>query len=247
MPPRHSSIASARVESSRLTAAHCAYRAAGHTALDSPHLSTDCETPMNKLLGFVRTTILGGVLYLIPIVILIIVLGKAMSIAHRIVPAFAGPIEALQLGDVLTPRIFAIVLVVLFCFAAGLFSRTRPARRIAAFIDSKILINIPGYGLFRSMAGGSAGIESFARQPVLLSIEEDAWQIAFVVDRMEQRVAVYVPGVPEARSGSLYFVASERVRPLEITSTAAFQILRRMGVGAGELIKSAGTAGVAAP
>jgi uncharacterized membrane protein len=162
---------------------------------------------MNKLLDFIRATVVGGLLYLVPIIILMFVIGKAMQIAHKVVPLFSGPIEAMQLGDVLTPPVFATLLVVLFCFAAGLFSRTRLARSIAGFIDSKILINIPGYGLFRSMTGGSEGIESLAEQPVLVSIEEDAWQVAFVVDRVgDSRVAVYVPGVPDARSGSLYFI-----------------------------------------
>ncbi len=195
---------------------------------------------MNKVLGFIRATVVGGLLYLVPIIVLMFVISKALQIAHKIVPLFAGPIEALQLGNVLTPAVFATLLVVLFCFLAGLFSRTTLARRIAGFIDSKILINVPGYGLFRSMAGGSAGIEGFAEQPVLVSIEEDAWQVAFVVDRVgDSRVAIYVPGVPDARSGSLYFIASDRVKPLAIKASAAFQLLRRMGVGSNELLKGA--------
>ena len=193
---------------------------------------------MNRILGFIRTTLVGGLLYLIPIVLLLVVLGKAMGVAHKIVPAFAGPIRAMQLGNLLTPQIFAALLVALFCFLAGLFSRTGLARSIAGFIDSKILINVPGYGFFRSMSGGSAGIESFAHEPVVVAIEDEAWQIAFVVERLDDsRVAVFVPGVPQVGSGSLYFVAPERVKPLGIPSTAAFQILRRMGVGSGEALK----------
>lgn len=191
---------------------------------------------MNKLFDFIRATVVGGLLYLIPIVVLIFVIGKALQIAHRIVPLFAGPIEALQLGAVLTPQVFAILLVVLFCFLAGLFSRTSLARRIAGFIDEKILINVPGYALFRSMTGGSSGIENLAQQPVLASIEDDAWQVAFIVDRVGERLAVYVPGVPETRSGSLYYVMPDRIRPLTIKASAAFQVLRRMGVGSGEVL-----------
>lgn len=192
---------------------------------------------MDKVLGFIRTTLVGGLLYLVPIVILIIVLGKAMSIAHKVAPAFSGVIAELQLADILTPRLFAVMLLIVFCFAAGLFSRTALAKSIGSFLDSKVLINIPGYGLLRSMGGGSEGIESFAHRPVLVSIE-DAWQIAFVVDKLDDgSLAVYVPGVPEARSGSLYFMTSDRVRPLEIPASAAFQALRRMGVGSNQLFK----------
>ncbi|MBB6095151.1 putative membrane protein [Povalibacter uvarum] len=195
---------------------------------------------MNKLLGFVRTTLIGGVLYLVPIVLLMLILGKAFGVAHRIVPAFSGVIDKLQLGHLLTPQVFAVLLVVVFCFAAGLFSRTVLAREIGAFLDAKVLINVPGYGFFRSMGGGSGGIESFAQQPVIVSIEDEAWQIAFVVEKLgDSRIAVFVPGVPEVRSGSLYFLAPDRVRPLNISSAAAFQVLRRMGVGSDELLRTA--------
>jgi uncharacterized membrane protein len=194
---------------------------------------------MNKLLGFIRTTLVGGLLFLVPIIVLGFVIGKAMGIAHHFVPLFEKPIESMQLGHILTPGVFAALLVVLFCFAAGLFARTAPAKGVAGFLDSRILINIPGYALFRSMSGGSAGIESFAQQPVLVAIEEEAWQIAFVVEKLSAaRIAVYVPGVPEARSGSLYFLAPDRVKPMDISPAAAFQVLRRMGVGSGELLKN---------
>jgi uncharacterized membrane protein len=193
---------------------------------------------MNKLLGFIRTTLVGGLLFLVPIIVLAFVIGKAMSVAHRVVPLFEKPIESMQLGNVLTPEVFAALLVVLFCFAAGLFARTAPAKGIAGFLDSRILINIPGYALFRSMSGGSAGIESFAHQPVLVAIEDEAWQLAFVVEKLSTgRIAVYVPGVPEAKSGSLYFLAPDRVKPADISPAAAFQVLRRMGVGSSQLLE----------
>lgn len=67
---------------------------------------------------------------------------------------------------------------------------------------------------------------------------EDAWQLAMVVDELEDGLlAVFIPDVPEARSGSLLFVSPDRVRPLSITPKAALQTLRRMGVGSRELLK----------
>lgn len=192
---------------------------------------------MKGLLGFVRTTIVGGLLYLIPITLLILVLGKALSIAHRFAPAFADVVEELQLAHVFTPRIVAVLLLVLFCFLAGLFSRTALARRIGDFLDTKILINVPGYALLRSMGGNSA-LESFAKRPVMVTIEDEAWQIAFVVDKVsDERIAVYVPGVPQVGSGSLYYLAPDRVKPLDISPAAAFQILRRMGVRSGDIVR----------
>jgi uncharacterized membrane protein len=75
------------------------------------------------------------------------------------------------------------------------------------------------------------------RKPVMVRIE-DAWQIAMVVDELEDGLlAIYVPSVPEARSGSLYFMEPDRVRPLPVSIKTAIFTLRRMGVGSRELLK----------
>ena len=45
---------------------------------------------MKSILKFTRTSLVGGILFLLPIVIVAIIVGKALAIAHRIV----GPLAA---------------------------------------------------------------------------------------------------------------------------------------------------------
>jgi uncharacterized membrane protein len=126
---------------------------------------------------------------------------------------------------------------VLFCFAAGLFARTAVAKRFGRALETKVLANLPGYELMKSIGESIAGVDtSGARDPVVVRIE-DAWQIAFIVDRLEDgHLAVYVPGVPQCRSGSLYFVTPERVKPLKIPLKSVLQTLRRMGMDSNALL-----------
>jgi uncharacterized membrane protein len=77
------------------------------------------------------------------------------------------------------------------------------------------------------------GMRSF----VLVSIE-DAWQLVTPVDELEDGLlAVFIPGVPLAGSGSLYFMAPDRVRRLSTSTKSALLTLRRMGVGSRDLLK----------
>ena len=46
---------------------------------------------MKKFGHFLRTTLVGGILFLVPIVVLIIVLSKALAIAHKLVDPIAAP------------------------------------------------------------------------------------------------------------------------------------------------------------
>lgn len=191
---------------------------------------------MTKL-GLLRATLIGGVLYLVPIVLLLAILGKAMQIAHQISPPLLRGIEAAHLGHFLSPRIVAVLVLVLFCLAAGLFARTALAKRIGARLDST-LANLPGYSFYRSMGDSLAGAEPAGVRAVVMVSIEDAWQIALVMDELEDGLlAVFVPDVPQGRSGSLYFMHPDRVRPLPISMKAAMLALRRMGIGSRELLK----------
>lgn len=192
---------------------------------------------MNTRTGFLRTTLIGGVLYLIPVVLLLALLGKAMQIAHQVSPPILQGVEAAHLGHILSPQVIAVLLLLCFCLLAGLFSQTVLGRRISAGIDGK-LGNLPGYSFYKGVGDSLVGAEPEGmRRTVMVSIE-DAWQIGMVVDELEDGlIAVYVPAVPEAHSGSLFFMEPDRVVPLSIGVKTAMQTLRRMGVGSRASLK----------
>ena len=78
---------------------------------------------------FVGTTILGGVLFLTPIVVLGIVLNKAFDIMRRgLQPLTALIPQNLASGPAMT-AILAIFVLALLCFLAGLSPAPRPRRK----------------------------------------------------------------------------------------------------------------------
>ena len=64
---------------------------------------------------------------------------------------------------------------------------------------------------------------------------DDYEQIAFEVERNDEKVVVFLPGSPSAWSGSSVVVDIERVSDLEIPMYKASKILRRFGRGTLEL------------
>lgn len=193
---------------------------------------------MHQILRFVRTTLVGGLLYLVPIVVLLAILGKAVQVAHQFSPPVLELVEAAGLGGILTPQVVAVLLLILFCFAAGLFARTVVAKRFSRALESKVLANLPGYEFIKGVSENLAGVDTGSTHAPVMARIEDAWQIAFVVDRLDDgHLAVYVPGVPVSRSGSLYFMTADRVRPLPVPLKSALQALRHMGVDSNELLR----------
>jgi len=199
---------------------------------------------MRQLFAFLKATLIGGVLYLVPIVVLLVILGKAIQIANRIAPPLINLVERVGLGHILTPQVVSILILFLFCLAAGLFARTRVAKRIGAYLEDKILMNLPGYSMLKSIGESAVGVNASGIRDAVMVRIEDAWQVAFIVDQLaDGLLAVYVPGVPDCRSGSLYFMTRERVKALDIPVECALKIVRRMGVGSSQFFRDGIEAG----
>ena len=193
---------------------------------------------MKSMLRFFRATVVGGILFLVPVIVLTIVISKAFQIARAAVRPLSEMIPVESVGGVTLAKLMAIALILLFCFLAGLFARTTAARRMINWIEASLLSNLPGYSVMKGMGESAAGVESDKpHEPVLARIE-DAWQIAFLIERIEGgNVAVFVPGAPSPWSGSVYFMTEDRIKPLDAPVMPALSCLRRLGIGANALLK----------
>ena len=193
---------------------------------------------MGSIMGFLKDTIRGGVFFLIPFTVVLALVGKAMSLVHGITGPIAARIPVDALGGIPMPRLIAIVVLALICMLAGLFAKTAPGRAAVRWLESTLLIHIPGYAYMKSMGENMAGVEGAPSQTPVLARIEDSWQIGFIVDEIEPgQYAVFVPGAPSPWSGSLYVMAEERIRRLDLTIPQAQTCLERLGVGSGELLK----------
>jgi len=192
---------------------------------------------MRILAGFIRTTLTGGVLFLLPIIVLIIIIGKAHRISMRIVVPVADMIPVEPVGRIALARLLAAIAIVLFCFLAGLAWKISRARRSIEWLERTVLCNVPGYDFFKGISESLIGFETERSQQVVLARIEDAWQIGFLMEALGDGYhAVYVPGAPTAWSGSVYFMTEERFKRIDIPRAEALKCLRRLGVGAGRLL-----------
>jgi uncharacterized membrane protein len=193
---------------------------------------------MKAITEFVRDTIVGGILFLVPLIVLLAILGKAHGISSKIVTPLAERMAVETIAGMNAPRIFAIVLIVLFCFLAGLFAKTSLARRIGDGLEDKILSRVPGYTIMKGMAEGLLGTErALTREAVLVRIE-DAWQIGFLVERVEPgHVAVFIPGSPDPMSGTVFVITEDRIKSIGVPLKTAMQCVKDAGKGSAAMLR----------
>lgn len=193
---------------------------------------------MKSLTAFLKTTVVGGAVYMVPIVVILAVLSKVHAVASKLVLPLTAQLELRDLGGIHIARLLAILAVVLVCFAAGLFARTDIARRFVGWLEGAILSNLPGYSVVSSLGADVAGAgEGRSGMKVVLARIEDAWQLALLVERVDAtHAAVFVPGAPDPKSGSVYLLTDDRLNPIDVSVREAMKCIKGLGVGSQALL-----------
>jgi len=194
---------------------------------------------MKTISRFIGTTILGGVLFLAPIVVLALVLGKTYDFARRGLQPVAKLIpDRLSSGPTAT-AILAVLVIALACFLAGLLAQTLWAKRFVNELEGSVLSKIPGYEYLKQAGTSVLGVSESAEHPVVLVELGGAWRIGVQTDVVGKHlVAVFVPNAPNPLSGAVFLVAADRVRPASVPLAAAMGALRRCGTGSAILSES---------
>jgi uncharacterized membrane protein len=184
---------------------------------------------------FAKTTVIGGLVFLVPVFVLIWLSGKAAKLLRRL----AQPLDALvpleRIYGVLIADAIAVAVLIVICFIGGLLARASIGGRFIKKAESGVLWYIPGYGLIRAMADSlDRNGAQLSMRPVLIHFD-DAAQLAFEVDRLpDGRRVIYVPSAPEPRSGSVIVMDADRVEEAPLTFVAAMRSLRAVGRGLGK-------------
>ena len=191
---------------------------------------------MIRALQPIKTIIIGGAVFLVPVVIVVIVLGKAF----KIMLVVAKPLDALipigSVGGIAVANLLAVLAIALFCFIAGLIAKSSLAKKAYRALDSALLA-IPGYAFIKGFTDSIDSSEEAAKSllPVIVQFDDNA-QIGFEVERIGNgNVVIYLPGAPNPWTGSVVYVSEDRVDLLNMTVSEAIKNLQQLGRGLGTL------------
>jgi uncharacterized membrane protein len=191
---------------------------------------------MKTLTQFVRTTIVGGLFFLAPIVVLIVILAKAFDFAKKSLNAVLVHIPAASELSGGAATVLSVTIVALVCLLAGLVAHTVIAQRLVNLLESSLLSKIPGYDYLKQESASALGVAEIAELPVVFVPMEGGWQLGVQTGALSNGlVSIFVPGAPNPHSGSVFFFSRDNVRPAAIKLAVALNCLRRCGAGASAL------------
>ena len=185
---------------------------------------------------FIKTTLIGGVLFLVPVTILVMVLAQVMEVMHGIAEPMSELIPVETIAGFATANLVAASIILVICFAAGLIARTRAAQRWADKLESAILQRIPGYAMIKGFASTISPDSNSDLKPVVVSFD-DSSRLGLEVERSgNDHVAVYFPGSPNAWAGIVQIVSAAQVKSVDAPMTSIIEQAELLGRGTKNLV-----------
>jgi uncharacterized membrane protein len=194
---------------------------------------------MKKNFEFFKAMLLGGILFFIPLIILIVIIQKAFQIAAVLVIPIIKLLDVTNIFGIGVEIIISVTIILFIIYLGGLISRSSRVKRNVKKIEDTLLSKVPGYEMIKNMGESFIGFEDNTTIPTVLARIEDAWQYGFLIEEIEgEQYVVYIPGAPNPMSGSVYILEKNRIKKTNIPLKDAMKSLRGLGAGSKNLVKN---------
>jgi uncharacterized membrane protein len=191
---------------------------------------------MKSALRIFKATLVGGLLFMVPLILILVVLRHGVDFAKKAVEPITTHMPAASVAGVGATTLAAAAFLLVLALAFGLFAQTILGRRIRAWLEATILGRVPGYSILKGLIAGEDDFGESSAAPALAWIEE-SWVYAFVMEvHADGTRTVFVPAAPSPLTGAVYFLPEDRVRPLDVPVGQVMMAIRQLGAGSAKLL-----------
>jgi len=176
----------------------------------------------------------SGLAFLVPLLLILLVLERGADFVGRLANPVVNLFPERMIG-IGTQTLVGIGLLVLFSFAAGLLAHTRAGRSLFDTLGGTVVGALPQFVAARAISRMLDPEE--ADIAVVLVPIGPRWAIGFAFGPLDGPWnSIYMPNAPRCTSGSVSFVHSSDIHPLDIDIVTAVRLIRRLGQGAEGLL-----------
>ena len=187
--------------------------------------------------SFIATTIIGGLVFLVPVVFLAYILGKAYGFMLLIAEPIAEWLPVDFVGGIALANLVAILGVIGVSFLAGLIARYTMASDLVNNLETKVLMNIPGYAMIKGIKSGFDTSDAYGMKPVALDLGS-VERIALEIEKLpDGRSMIYIPSAPSTWSGITQILPAEQITYLDVPITKVIELTEKYGHGADALLQ----------
>ncbi len=193
----------------------------------------------NASVSFIKTTVIGGLVVVIPLSLIIIIFGDLFVNLVAIAQPIAKYLPFNELLNTIIVAVLAVVVIFLICFMTGLIVRTSWGVSGKNWFERSVLNRIPMYSMLKNLTHKFVGEEGTQFTPAEIDLFGTDCRVlgAIVEELSDGRFSVFVPITPAATVGQVYLVPASRVKRLDASLGTTINTITEWGIGAGKLFK----------
>lgn len=188
------------------------------------------EQHVKRSFHIIRSTLIGGVIFLLPLMVLGFLVGQIAPYAYALFkaesenPHFDSP-WAYAVAVAIT-----VLGLLLLCMLAGLAAQVSIGRKLAGKFEKNLTLLFPRYAIFKDQLAGNLGGEYAAERLIPVTIPYLTGQrVGFEIERDNTRVVVYLPGSPDPWTGEFVLFPPTDVTRFEAPTADLLSCYEKLG------------------
>lgn len=195
---------------------------------------------MQRVQKFVVTMFIGGLIVILPTVVLLNILFWLVGWVTEVIEPLTGLIVETTRTNRLVAEAAALLSILTSCFMIGLLVQTSLGNWIHRWFENSFLARIPGYRILRDLVSqlGPKQNGGFSR-PVLFSWDkQDNFFLAYITDEYgEDRYAIFIPTSPSPVNGFVIQTTLDHLRFLDVSAESMMKVVISCGVNSNQLME----------
>ncbi len=198
---------------------------------------------MNKFNNFIRTSMFGGLVVLMPMLVFFLV----VRWLYRVMTDMIYPVTSLLVEKTPLQQLLADVIVIssilIGCFLIGVFVKTHMGNLIFRGVENATLRHAPGYSMIKEtvMMFFGRSRSPFSAVALVRPFSSETMMTAFVTDEHpDGSYTVFIPTAPNPTSGNIYHLQGERVHVVDVPVDEALRTILSCGIGSTNMVIKTG-------
>jgi len=192
---------------------------------------------LNRIKQFLLTTLLGGLVVLLPLVIVVWLITFLIGFITEFLAPIADIIGNFTQYHQTILDLLAYAVAIILCFTIGLFVRTKIGQATFSGFENRYLIRLPLYGAIKETVQQFSGAKKMPFSDVVLYTMGDVQMTGFITeDHGNGTVTLFIPTAPNPTNGFVVHVSESSIRRISVSSEEAMRSIIGIGVGSTKLM-----------
>jgi len=194
---------------------------------------------MNRFKEFVKSTVLGGLLVILPLAIFFFALTWIFGLVQAVISPLTTIIMRKSPLQGIVVDILVVALLIIVCFTVGVIVRTKLGKWLHLLLESRIFLKVPGYSLIKETVSQFFGNKKspFSSVALVQIFGNETLVSGFITDEHKDGTrTVFVPTGPNPTSGNIYHLPKNLVHPVDVSVEDAMRSIISCGAGSSTLI-----------